>query len=192
MSTSLVDTVRYELQSSVFTHDCPEQDSARLSMLEYVSKFGADAIHRSPRAVHLTASTFVLNEDGSKILLSLHAKGKFWVQFGGHIEAQDKSLSEAALRELREESGLADVELAMQAPVEFDAHELSNNFGACRRHLDVGYLAIVSDSLPFGASSESESVEWWPTSGLPATSANGLDQRLSRVLEVSARIREQM
>ncbi|MBW8810801.1 MAG: NUDIX domain-containing protein, partial [Lysobacter sp.] len=38
---------------------------------------------------------------------TLHRKGGFWVQCGGHLEPDDATLSAAALREATEESGIA-------------------------------------------------------------------------------------
>ncbi|MCB1239398.1 MAG: NUDIX hydrolase, partial [Tetrasphaera sp.] len=41
------------------------------------------------------------------------------------------------------------------------------NFGRCREHLDVRYLAVVPDGTPPVCSEESEQVAWWPVDALP-------------------------
>jgi ADP-ribose pyrophosphatase YjhB (NUDIX family) len=61
---------------------------------------------------HFTATTFVVN-DGA-VLLHEHDKLDLWLPPGGHIE-QDELPHRAALREVREETGL-DVKLLRDAP----------------------------------------------------------------------------
>ena len=56
---------------------------------------------------HFTAITHIVYND--KALLLFHKKYKIWVPVGGHIE-RDELPHEAALREIKEESGL-DVDL---------------------------------------------------------------------------------
>ncbi len=56
---------------------------------------------------HFTSSVFIVCN--SKVLLCFHKKLKKWLPVGGHIE-RDELPQEAALREVKEESGL-DVEL---------------------------------------------------------------------------------
>ena len=72
-----------------------------------------DGMARTCLPDHLTASTLVFSADGTRVLLTLHAKSGRWFQFGGHPEAQDQTLADAALREAVEESGLAATDLAL-------------------------------------------------------------------------------
>ena len=66
-----------------------------------------DGMTRGCRPDHLTASVLVLVPTLDRVLLTLHAKSGRWFQFGGHSEADDRTLAGAALREAVEESGLA-------------------------------------------------------------------------------------
>ncbi len=52
---------------------------------------------------HFTASCLVLNQTGSKALLTLHRKAGLWFQLGGHFEPGDTDARAAAQREGREE-----------------------------------------------------------------------------------------
>ncbi|GAB3591228.1 NUDIX hydrolase [Angustibacter peucedani] len=155
-----------------------EQGALRDGYLEHL-RAHPDGIWRDGPPAHLTASCFVLDPSGERTLLTLHRRGGFWVQFGGHLEPGDASLAGAALREAREESGVHD--LAMTAePVDLDRHALSSRFGRCAEHLDVAYAAVAAvDALPV-VSDESDDVAWWPVDALPPDVVPDLPPRLAR------------
>lgn len=143
-----------------------------------------DGVWRDGPPAHLSASCFVLDRAASQVLLTLHRKGGFWVQFGGHLEPADTSLAGAAAREAREESGLGDLVLlprSRPAPVGLHRHVLSAAFGRCREHLDVAYVAIAPPGAVPAVSDESEDVAWWPVDALPATAVPDLAGRLAQV-----------
>jgi 8-oxo-dGTP pyrophosphatase MutT (NUDIX family) len=58
---------------------------------------------------HITASCYIV-DPGGRLLLHHHRRLNRWLQMGGHVEANELT-SDAALREGREESGLADLML---------------------------------------------------------------------------------
>ncbi len=58
---------------------------------------------------HICASAWILNHDGTEALLFHHKKLDLWIQIGGHIEEGDADFFAAALREIREETGLTDI-----------------------------------------------------------------------------------
>jgi 8-oxo-dGTP pyrophosphatase MutT (NUDIX family) len=62
---------------------------------------------------HFTATTFIVCKN--KVLLHPHKKLGIWLPPGGHID-RDELPEEAALREIREETGL-DVEIYQAGPV---------------------------------------------------------------------------
>ncbi|KQQ00089.1 MULTISPECIES: NUDIX hydrolase [unclassified Rathayibacter] len=135
--------------------------------LGFVAARGDSALERDGGPEHLTASCFVLSPALDRVLLCYHRKGRFWVQLGGHLEPDDASLSAAALREAREESGVGDLRLLGSLPVDLDRHALSSGFGRCSTHWDVGYAAIADPEAPLVVSDESDDVAWWPVDTLP-------------------------
>ena len=56
---------------------------------------------------HVTASAVVLTPDARSVLLVYHERFERWLQPGGHIEPTDRSVVEAAQREVLEETGIA-------------------------------------------------------------------------------------
>jgi 8-oxo-dGTP pyrophosphatase MutT (NUDIX family) len=159
----------------------PAQDALRRDYLAHLASH-ADGVFRSGPPAHLTASAFVLDETAEHVLLTLHRKGGFWVQFGGHCESQDDSLAAAALREAREESGVAAVRLLGDQPVDLDRHALPPQFGRCREHLDVAFVATAPRRCEPAVSDESHDVAWWPVDALPAGVVPDLPPRLARVV----------
>lgn len=150
---------------TAWTAPTSAQAQLQRSFIEYLTAH-PDGWSRSCLPDHLTASALVLDHDRQHVLLALHRKVRLWLQFGGHIEASDDSLLEAARRETVEESGLTRVEFASEGPIQLDRHAAPCGNGA-RHHLDVQYRALADRSdLPI-TSSESLEVRWFPVTALP-------------------------
>lgn len=127
---------------------------------------GPAAVCRDGGPAHLTAGVIVLDTGLRHVLLTHHRKADAWFQFGGHLEAGDGTLHAAALREAREESGIAS--LTVLAPVvHLDRHSLPATFGSCREHLDVRFAAVADPTSRHAVSEESLDVRWWPIEALP-------------------------
>lgn len=151
---------------------------ARDSYISFARARGADALKRDGGPEHVTASCFVFSPDFERVLLCFHRKGQFWVQFGGHLEPHDASVADAALREAREESGIAELALRSDAIVDLDRHELHGGF-ACAAHWDVGFVAIAGSDVEFAPSDESEDVRWFATNALPEDVPSNFPARIA-------------
>ncbi len=139
-----------------------------------------DALWREGPPSHLTASAFILDPARKQVLLTLHRKGGFWVQCGGHLEPDDSTLSAAALREATEESGIDGLHVI--GPADLHRHRLPAAFGRCREHLDASYVVQAPYRAQPVLSEESLDVAWWPVDALPEAVVPDLPGRLRRIL----------
>jgi len=95
---------------------------------------------------HATASAWVTDAGRQQVLLLHHAKIGRWLQPGGHIDENDLSPAEAALREAREESGLAGLALVDGRLFDVDVHSIpARGQEAAHLHYDMRYRVIATD-----------------------------------------------
>lgn len=144
-----------------------EQDALRREYLEFLATH-ADGHLKPCRAGHVTASALVVDPAGERVLLTLHPKVLRWLQTGGHIESSDRSLAAAALREAREESGIATLTLSEQ-PLRLDRHLVPCRPDVVLHHFDVQFAAVAGSDVRHLKSPESLDLRWWPWDALPDT-----------------------
>jgi 8-oxo-dGTP pyrophosphatase MutT (NUDIX family) len=144
--------------------DAPDdrQERLRRSYLDHLARH-EDGLLKACRDGHLTASALVVDAVGGRVLLTLHARIRRWLQTGGHCEPGDPTLAGAALREATEESGILGLTLlAAGAPVVLDRHDTP-----CAVHLDVQYAALAPDGATESISEESLDLRWFAFDALP-------------------------
>jgi len=177
----IVDLLRADLSAWAPLDDT--QNELRAEYIDFICTQGAGSVRRTNGAQHLTASCFVFDPGFANVLLCFHKKGQFWVQLGGHIEANDPSVAASAFREAFEEGGIAGLVPFGRTPVDVDRHGLGDGFGACAVHWDIGYVAIAPTDAAPSVSDESEAVAWWPVETLPDNVPPGFARRLAGVLQ---------
>ncbi len=157
-----------------------QQVELRDAFLSHAQRY-PDPTSRECFPDHLTASALVVSSDANKVMLCLHRKVGLWLQFGGHVEPSDATLAAAALREAREESGIADVRLVKPLPLQLDRHPAPCDRRA-RHHLDVQFLAVADATATPHISEESIDVRWFGVDALPMDTDDAVRRLVSASL----------
>ncbi len=160
----------------------PAQDALRLAVLSFVLA-RPDACQRSCAPGHITASTLVLDQTGTRAVLTLHPRIGRWVQLGGHCEDDDPDILAAALREATEETGIPDLRLD-PTPAAVHVHGLTCSLGIPTRHLDVQFVAHAPADATLTRSNESLELRWWPLDALP-DGPSGVDYALRQLVSAA-------
>jgi 8-oxo-dGTP pyrophosphatase MutT (NUDIX family) len=114
---------------------------------------------------HLTCSACVIDDARAHVLLLHHARIGRWLQPGGHAEPGDDSPLAGALRELREESGIA-APAPLCGPgggalVDLDVHEIpARGTEPAHLHYDLRYAFAADGGGALEKSDESHALRW--------------------------------
>jgi 8-oxo-dGTP pyrophosphatase MutT (NUDIX family) len=113
------------------------------------------------RPGHVTAGMFIVDPAAHRLLLHHHRRLDRWLAMGGHLEAGESPL-EAALREGREESGLADLRLISDGIFDVDKHVIPATGDESEHfHFDVRYLATTARPQSIAMDeAESKELQW--------------------------------
>jgi len=117
-----------------------------------------DPFSRKTAEGHITASAVVVNGSRQSVLMIWHEKLSRWLQPGGHCEPDiDKSLPDAALRELVEETEIPAeaITLGQKHIFDVDIHPIpARGDEAAHLHYDIRYL--------FQTDATREAIRWRP------------------------------
>lgn len=134
-------------------------------ILDFLEKNG-DAFLRSNLLAHMTASSWIVNPERTKTLMVYHNLYDSWSWTGGHADGETDLLS-VALREAREETGIAHVrplspEIFSLEVLTVDGHEKRGEYVPSHLHMNATYLleAEESDTLHI-CREENSGVAWF-------------------------------
>ena len=130
---------------------------------------------RENRTAHMTASAWVVNPAGDKVLMVYHNIYHSWSWMGGHADGETDLLS-VAVREVKEESGISHVrplsnDIFSLEILTVDGHEKKGVYVPSHLHLNVTYLleADEDDALSVKPD-ENSGVAWFSLDGAVAAS----------------------
>lgn len=142
------------------------EESSRQRIIEFV-KVHSDCFERSCIPGHITGSAWLINRQGSHVLLTHHGKLHMWLQLGGHCDGQSNVL-DVSLREAQEESGIHAIEPVSGGIFDVDVHLIPERPGEpAHFHYDISFLMRVTDDSPYVMSDESNALQWFDQN--PAT-----------------------
>ena len=115
---------------------------------------------RSLEIGHITASSWLLDNTGSKALLMHHAKLDIWCQLGGHCDGNSDILA-VAIKEAQEESGIFNIFPLNQEIFDIDVHLIPAK-GDIKEHLhyDIRFLLQVRSQEQIVSNNESKELRW--------------------------------
>ncbi len=134
-------------------------------MLSYMEN-NADYLERENRIAHFTSSIWTINRARTKTLMVYHNIYNSWSWVGGHANGVE-DLCSVALRELREETGVANAHLL--SPDIFsleiltvDGHIRKGIYVPSHLHMNVTYLAEADENEKLIVNeAENQAVKWW-------------------------------
>ena len=139
--------------------------------MEYLRLFPDTILTRENRIAHLTASGFVVNGDGTRVLMAHHNLYRVWAWTGGHADG-DGDLLSVALREAREETGVEHIKPLSTAIASLDilpvwGHVKRGEWVPSHQHLNVTYLLTADEADPLQIRPEENTrVGWLPADRL--------------------------
>ncbi|MFT3898498.1 MAG: NUDIX hydrolase [Thermomonas sp.] len=152
----------------------PDEAGTVVEFAELAREQGTDPYRRERLAGHFTASAWLVDRSGTRMLLTHHRNLDRWLQPGGHADG-DRDLARAALREAEEESGLRDL------VVEPDLFDLDRHWIPERGaepghwHYDARFVVRATGSEDFVVGEESHDLAWRDIAGIaddPASDAS--------------------
>ena len=172
-----------------------EQEAAdQRLILEYIRLFPDNILTRDNEIAHLSSSGFVVNADGTRVLMAHHNIYRVWAWTGGHADGEGDLLS-VALREAREETGVEHIRPLSPAIASLDilpvwGHVKRGKWVPSHPPLNVSYLLVAdeSDALQI-REGENSRVGWLPAERLLEYThewqmAGGSAKRLARAREL--------
>lgn len=143
----------------MYLPSCKEEIDFKGQMLNFI-KSNEDCFERSLAAGHITASSWLINADGSKALLMHHAKLDKWFQLGGHSDGNPNTL-EVSMTEAKEESGLTSIRPVTTSIFDIDIHLIPDNpKEKAHFHYDVRFLLQTETEEEIKMNRESKQLLW--------------------------------
>lgn len=143
-----------------------EQEACDREQMLFCLENGKDVYTRQNAQYHMTASAWITNRERNKVLMAYHNIYQSWAWLGGHADGEEDLLA-VALKEAREESGLAHVKPVTEdiysvEVLTVDGHVKRGRYVSSHLHLNVTYLleADENDEL-FMKPDENSGVRWF-------------------------------
>ena len=124
-----------------------------------------DVLTRNNKVAHFTVSSWIINEERTKVLMIYHNIYKSWSWIGGHVDGESDFLA-VARREAGEETGLKETNLLKEDFIGLnvltvEAHTRRGEYVNAHLHFDVEYIFEARESLPIRVKEDENSEVGW-------------------------------
>ena len=155
---------------------CCEQEREDQRMMLSCLDGRSDVLTRSDELCHFTASAWVVNPERTRVLMLYHNIYNSWSWPGGHADGEEDLLS-VALREVREETGLAHVRPVTEDVYSLEiltvnAHFKRGKYVIPHLHLNLTYLRQADEIQDIHSKpDENSAVKWFDLQDAVAASS---------------------
>ena len=144
---------------------CDAREAQDKAGLIYALEHLETPLTRENPIAHFTASAWIVNPGRDKVLMAYHNLYRSWSWLGGHADG-DEDLLSVALREVREESGVAHVRPVSEKiysveTIHVEGHEKKGKYVPSHLHLNVTYLLEADDKDPLRIKADENSQVAW-------------------------------
>ena len=141
-----METLKKQIEKYI-TYNEQEKNDKKI-MLDYMEKFD-NLLTRENEIAHFTASSWVVNKERTKILMIYHKIYNSWTWTGGHADG-DKNLLYTAIRELKEETGVENVNILRDdiyslETICVNGHIKRGKYVSSHLHFNLTYLLEVDE-----------------------------------------------
>lgn len=137
--------------------------------LEFLTKYNDyDLVDWNNFYGHIVASAFVYSKKDKLFLTLYHKEFNTYIYPGGHVIMEDKSILDAAKREVKEETGIDKYQIinvgqSEEIPIDIDIHTIRYNEKLdlpSHYHFDFRYFFLIDKIVDVVLDSESEDYKW--------------------------------
>ena len=143
-----------------------QEEKDREEIRHWLKRDPVDIYTRKNTAAHISASAWVVSPDRQKVLMAYHNIYESWAWLGGHADGET-DLLKVALKEVKEESGIADVrpiseDIFSLEVLSVDGHIKNGEYVSTHVHLNITYLLEADPSQPLHHKpDENTAVSWF-------------------------------
>ncbi|MGL5279579.1 MAG: NUDIX hydrolase [Cetobacterium sp.] len=142
-----------------------EQEKLDKSILLNLLKDEKNIFSRENKTCHFTASSWIINEEKTKVLMVYHNIYDSWSWTGGHAD-KETDLLKVAIMEAKEETGLENIKILLDdifsiEILTVDGHMKNGKYISSHLHLNITYLLEARETdILFIKEDENSGVCW--------------------------------
>lgn len=181
-------TVREQFLVMLDAHQTDDDKEQRdIATIKQLLHTHPNIINMNCEVGHITASAIIVDTTSYRVLLHFHKRLKRWLQVGGHPD-YETDMSQVALREATEETGLTDLSFFLtqdqRVPIDYDVHTIPQN-KSYPEHLHLDFRYILTTNQPDSLAPESgESTQFqWLTFKEALAMGEKIDYSLRRLIQ---------